>query len=55
MAQSNIQSNEMKELESEVREDARAFIMDGIDAGVSPSQLLDELAGFFDGDPCDLF
>lgn len=46
---------ERDEIRREEREDARRFILDGIDAEVPPMQLLDELASFYDGDPCDLF
>ena len=46
---------ELEQAEREEREDARRFILDGIDAEVPPMQLLDELASFYDGDPCDLF
>lgn len=46
---------ERAEIDREEREDARRFILDGIDAEVPPMQLLDELASFYDGDPCDLF
>lgn len=46
---------EREEIRREERKDARRFILDGIEAGVPPMQLLDELASFYDGDPCDLF
>ncbi len=47
--------NEMDVIQKEIENDARQFILDGI-AGTSASmQLLDELASFYDGDPCDLF
>ena len=46
---------EHDEIRREEREDAMRFILDGIDAKVPPMQLLDELASFYDGDPCDLF
>lgn len=48
-------SNEMDTIQREIEEDARQFILDGIDAEVPTMQLLDELASFYDGDPCDLF
>ena len=48
-------SNEMDVIQKEIEEDARQFILDGIDAKVPAMQLLDELASFYDGDPCDLF
>ena len=48
-------SNEMDVVQKEIKDDARQFILDGIDANVPPMQLLDELASFYDGDPCDLF
>lgn len=47
--------NEMDTIQQEIEEDARQFILDGIDAEVPTMQLLDELASFYDGDPCDLF
>lgn len=47
--------DEMDTIQKETEEDARQFILDGIDAKVPPMQLLDELASFYDGDPCDLF
>lgn len=48
-------SNEMDTIQREIKEDARQFVLDGIDADVPAMQLLDELASFYDGDPCDLF
>lgn len=48
-------SNEMDVIQREINEDARQFILDGIDAEVPAMQLLDELASFYDGDLCDLF
>lgn len=45
----------MAELQNEIEEDARKFILDSIDADVPIEQMLDELASFYDGDPCDLF
>lgn len=48
-------SNEMDEIQREIKDDARQFILDGIAAEVPTMQLLDELASFYDGDPCDLF
>lgn len=48
-------SNEMDTIQHEIEDDARQFILDGIDAEVPAMQLLDELASFYDGDPCDLF
>ena len=48
-------SNDMDTIQREIDEDARQFILDGIDSEVPPMQLLDELASFYDGDPCDLF
>lgn len=47
--------NEMDMIQHEIEDDARQFILDGIDAEVPAMQLLDELASFYDGDPCDLF
>ena len=47
--------DEMDTIQKEIKEDARQFILDGIDAEVPTMQLLDELASFYDGDPCDLF
>ena len=47
--------NEMDIIQKEIKEDARQFILDGIDADVPAMQLLDELASFYDGDLCDLF
>lgn len=47
--------NEMDTIQQEIEEDARQFILDGIDADVPAMQLLDELASFYDGDPCELF
>ena len=49
------ESNEMDVIQKEIEEDARQFILDGIEAEVPTMQLLDELASFYDGDPCDLF
>lgn len=43
------------QLKMEIREDARRFILDSIDAGVPAIQILDELASFYDGDIIDLF
>ena len=48
-------AEERTELELEEREDARDFILSGLDAGRSPDEILDELTSFFDGDPTDLF
>ena len=48
-------SNEMDVLQREINDDARKFMLDGIAAEVPAMQLLDELASFYDGDPCDLF
>lgn len=39
----------------DLREEARNFIMDGIDAGVDPFTLSDEVGSFYDGDILDLF
>lgn len=47
--------NEMDEIKREIKDNARQFILDGLDAKVPAMQLLDELASFYDGDPCDLF
>lgn len=47
--------DEMDVIQKEIEDDARQFILDGIDAEVPTMQLLDELASFYDGDPCDLF
>ena len=47
--------NDMDVIQREIKEDARQFILDGIDAEVPAMQLLEELASFYDGDPCDLF
>ena len=44
-----------EELREEIREDARRFILDSLEAGAGPFQILDELAGFYDGDIEDLF
>ena len=49
------EEEERAELEREIREDARRFILDSIDAGVPGWQIADELGSFFDGDPLDLF
>jgi hypothetical protein len=48
-------SNDMDTIQREIEEDARQFILDGIDAEVPPMQLLDELASFYDGDLFELF
>lgn len=48
-------SNEMDMIQKEIKEGARQFILDGIDAEVPAMQLLDELASFYDGDLFDLF
>jgi hypothetical protein len=48
-------SNEMDVIQREIQEDARQFILDGIDADVPAMQLLDELASFYDGDLFELF
>lgn len=45
----------MDTIQREIEEDARQFILDGIDANVPPMQLLDELASFYDGDLFELF
>lgn len=47
-------AEERTELEREEREDARDFILSGLEAGRSPDEILDELTSFFDGDPTDL-
>lgn len=39
----------------DLRDEARNFIMDGIDAGVDPFTLSDEVGSFYDGDILDLF
>ena len=39
----------------EIKSDARQFILDGIDAGVDPVDILNELSSFYDGDIIDLF
>ena len=39
----------------DLREEARNFIMDWIDAGVDPFTLSDEVGSFYDGDIVDLF
>ena len=44
-----------EELREEIREDARRFILDSLEAGAGPFQILDELSGFYDGDIEDLF
>lgn len=41
--------------DSEVRAEARAFILAAADRGWDPVDILEELACFFDGDPLDLF
>ncbi len=41
--------------EAEARAQARRFILDAIDEGRSPIEILDELTTFYDSDPCDLF
>ena len=46
-------TNDNNQFEEEVREDVRKFIMDNLDR--SPIEVLDDLASFYDGDPCDLF
>lgn len=38
-----------------LRDEARNFIMDGIDAGVDTFTLSDEVGSFYDGDIVDLF
>lgn len=48
-------TNRMTEEERESREDARRFILDGIDAGEDPVDILNELSSFYDGDIIDLF
>lgn len=47
--------NEMDVIQKEIEEDARQFILDGIEAQVPAMQLLDELASFYDGDLFELF
>lgn len=42
------------ETEAEARARARAFVLEAIDEGRSPEDILDELTTFFDGDVCDL-
>ena len=49
------QPEKPEELREEIREDARRFILDSLEAGAGPFQILDELAGFYDGDIEDLF
>ena len=44
-----------KSEETERRDEARQFILDAIEDGASPFEILDELGTFFDGDPCELF
>lgn len=39
----------------DLREEARNFIMDGIDARIDPLTLLDEVGSFYDVDILDLF
>ena len=39
----------------DLREEARNFIMEGIDARVDPLTLSDEVGSFYDGDILDLF
>lgn len=46
---------EKMELEEEIREDARQFILDSIDAGVDVPTILNDLSSFYDGDLIDLF
>lgn len=41
--------------ETEARAEARAFILNAIDRGWDPVDILEELSCFFDGDPLDLF
>ena len=48
-------SNEMDVLQREINDDARKFMLDGIAAEVPAMHRLDELASFYDGDPCALF
>lgn len=48
-------TNRMTEEERESREDARQFILDGIDSGADPVDILNELSSFYDGDIVDLF
>ena len=45
----------MTEQEREEREDAKRFILEGIDAGEDPVDILNDLSSFFDGDIVDLF
>lgn len=49
------QPEKPEELREEIREDARRFILDSLEAGAGPFQILDELAGFYDGDIEELF
>ena len=46
---------ERRQFEEDVREDARKFILDSLDAGAPALQILDDLASFYDGDIVDLF
>lgn len=39
----------------DLREEARNFIMEGIDARIDHISLLDEVSSFYDGDILDLF
>lgn len=51
----NENENETMTTEERERADARQYILDGLENGDSPFDILDGLAGFYDGDPCDLF
>ncbi len=48
-------TKELLEKQEEERADARHFIMENIEAGTSPMDILDDLASFYDGDITDLF
>ena len=41
--------------EPTARDEARQYILDGIDAELSPFNILDGLSSFYDGDPFELF
>lgn len=45
----------MTEQEREEREDAKRYILENLDAGVDPIDILNDLSSFYDGDIVDLF
>ena len=45
----------MTEQEREEREDVKRYILENIDAGTDPVDILNDLSSFYDGDIVDLF